>query len=407
MDFQRSSGVLLHPTSLPGGRFGPEAFRFVDWLAEAGQSWWQVLPLGPPDRYGSPYSSPSAFATSAALLADAAAPVSAEELAGFRARNAYWVEDYARFAGREAVADQVRFEREWAALRDYGCSRGVRVFGDVPMFVSRESIDVRAHPALFVRGVVAGAPPDALSASGQVWGSALYDWPRLRRSGYRFWIERFRRSLELVELARIDHFRGFVASWAVPEGDATAERGRWRRGPGAALFRAVEAELGRLPLVAEDLGVITPPVERLREELGLPGMRVLQFAFDGSSRNLHRPENHTEWSVVFTGTHDNDTALGWWASLDDRRRATTGLDPAEPNWSLIRLALSSRARLAIVPAQDLLGLGSEARMNTPGRAEGNWSWRLEPGQLTAALAARLHRESASAGRGLDAGRAAR
>ena len=407
MDIQRSSGVLLHPTSLPGGRFGPEAFRFVDWLVEAGQRWWQVLPLGPPDRYGSPYSSPSAFATSAALLGDPGAPVSADELAAFRARNAYWVEDYAHLAGRGAVADQVRFEREWAALRDYGRSRGVRVFGDVPMFVSRESIDVRVHPSLFLRGVVAGAPPDALSAAGQVWGSTLYDWPRLRRSGYRFWIERFRRSFGLFELARIDHFRGFVASWAVPEGDATAERGRWRRGPGAALFRAVEAELGRLPLVAEDLGVITPPVERLREELGLPGMRVLQFAFGGSRQNLHRPENHTEWSVVFTGTHDNDTALGWWASLGDRRRAATGLDRAEPNWSLIRLALSSRARLAIVPAQDLLGLGSEARMNTPGRAEGNWSWRLEPGQLTAALAARLRRETASAGRGLDAGRAAR
>jgi len=407
VDIQRSSGVLLHPTSLPGGRFGPEAFRFVDWLVEAGQRWWQVLPLGPPDRYGSPYSSPSAFATSAALLGDPGAPVSADELAAFRARNAYWVEDYAHLAGRGAVADQVRFEREWAALRDYGRSRGVRVFGDVPMFVSRESIDVRVHPSLFLRGVVAGAPPDALSAAGQVWGSTLYDWPRLRRSGYRFWIERFRRSFGLFELARIDHFRGFVASWAVPEGDATAERGRWRRGPGAALFRAVEAELGRLPLVAEDLGVITPPVERLREELGLPGMRVLQFAFGGSRQNLHRPENHTEWSVVFTGTHDNDTALGWWASLGDRRRAATGLDRAEPNWSLIRLALSSRARLAIVPAQDLLGLGSEARMNTPGRAEGNWSWRLEPGQLTAALAARLRRETASAGRGLDAGRAAR
>jgi len=407
VDIQRSSGVLLHPTSLPGGRFGPEAFRFVDWLVEAGQRWWQVLPLGPPDRYGSPYSSPSAFATSAALLGDPGAPVSADELAAFRARNAYWVEDYAHLAGRGAVADQVRFEREWAALRDYGRSRGVRVFGDVPMFVSRESIDVRVHPSLFLRGVVAGAPPDALSAAGQVWGSTLYDWPRLRRSGYRFWIERFRRSFGLFELARIDHFRGFVASWAVPEGDATAERGRWRRGPGAALFRAVEAELGRLPLVAEDLGVITPPVERLREELGLPGMRVLQFAFGGSRQNLHRPENHTEWSVVFTGTHDNDTALGWWASLGDRRRAATGLDRAEPNWSLIRLALSSRARLAIVPAQDLLGLGSEARMNTPGRAEGNWSWRLEPGQLTAALAARLRRETASAGRGVDAGSAAR
>ncbi len=407
MDFQRSSGVLLHPTSLPGGRLGAEAFTFVDWLAEAGQRWWQVLPLAPPDRYGSPYSSRSAFAASPALLADPGAPVSPAELAAFRARNAYWIEDYARFAGRGAVADQVRFEREWAALRAYARGRGVHVIGDVPIFVSRASIDVRTHPALFLRGFVAGAPPDALSASGQLWGNPLYDWPELRRSRYRWWIERFRRMFGIVELARIDHFRGFVASWAVPEGDATAERGRWRRGPGAAFFRAVEAELGRLALVAEDLGVITPPVERLRQQFGLPGMAVLQFAFGGTPRNPHRPENHTEWSVVVTGTHDTDTTLGWWASLGDRRRAATGLDPAEPNWSLIGLALSSRARLAILPAQDVLGLGSEARMNTPGRAEGNWGWRLEPGQLTPALAARLRRETASAGRRVDAGNAAR
>lgn len=398
MDLRRSSGVLLHPTSLPGGRLGAESRRFVDWLAEAGQSWWQVLPLCPPDEYGSPYSSSSAFASSSALLADPGAPVGAAELAGFRARHAFWIEDYACFAGPDAVADQVRFEREWTALREYGHSKGVRLIGDLPIFVSRESIDVRTHPALFLRGVVAGAPPDALSATGQLWGSALYDWQALRRTGYRWWIERFRRTFELVDMARIDHFRGFVSSWAVPEGDATAGRGRWRRGPGAALFRTVESELGRLPLYAEDLGVITPAVERLRDELGLPGMRVLEFAFGGGSRNPHRPENHSERSVVVTGTHDTDTALGWWASLGDRQRAASGLDPREPHWSLIRLALRSRAFLAIVPAQDLLGLGSEARMNTPGRAEGNWSWRLEPGQLDSRLAARLRREAAGAGR---------
>jgi 4-alpha-glucanotransferase len=398
VDLQRASGVLLHPTSLPGGRLGREARRFVDWLAEAGQSWWQVLPLSPPDGHGSPYSSSSAFAASAALLADPDAPVAASELDAFRARNAYWIDDYARFAGADAVADQVRFEREWTALREYAHDRGVRLIGDVPIYVSRESIDVRTHPALFLRGVVAGAPPDALSATGQVWGSALYDWPALRASGYRWWIERFRRTFDLVDMARIDHFRGFVASWAVPEGDATAERGRWRRGPGAAFFRAVEAELGRLPLFVEDLGVITPPVERLRDELGLPGMRVLEFALGGGKRNPHRPENHTELSVVLTGTHDTDTAFGWWASLDDRRRAASGLDPHDPSWSMIRLALASPAWLAVVPAQDLLGLGSEARMNTPGRTGGNWSWRLEPGRLSPALAARLRRETARAGR---------
>jgi len=394
----RSSGVLLHPTSLPGGRLGAEAFRFVDWLAEAGQSWWQVLPLGPPDEHGSPYNAGSAFAASPALLADPGAAVTPGELARFRAQQAFWIEDYERFAGAGAVADQVRFEREWTALRDYARERGIRLIGDIPIFVGRESVDVRAYPELFLEGAVAGAPPDALSATGQLWGSALYDWPALWKTGYRWWIERFRRVFEQVELARIDHFRGFVSYWSVPEGAATALGGHWRRGPGAALFRAAEAELGPLPLIAEDLGVITPAVEGLRDQLGLPGMRVLLFAFGGGPRNPHRPENHVERSVVLTGTHDTDTAAGWWASLSDRQRAATGLDPREPHWSLIRLALASPARLAIVPVQDVLGLGTEARLNTPGRAWGNWSWRLAPGQLTGALAARLRKETQAGGR---------
>jgi 4-alpha-glucanotransferase len=394
----RSSGVLLHPTSLPEGRFGPEARRFVDWLAEAGQSWWQVLPLGPPDVHGSPYNAGSAFAGSAALLANPRARVTGAELARFRARNAFWIEDYERFAGAGAGADQVRFEREWTALREYARKRGIRLIGDVPIFVGRESVDVRAHPGLFLEGAVAGAPPDALSATGQLWGSALYDWPAVRATGYRWWIERFRRVFELVDLARIDHFRGFVSYWSVPESAATALGGRWRRGPGAAFFRAVEAELGPLPLIAEDLGVITPAVERLRDELGLPGMRVLLFAFGGGPRNPHRLENHVERSVVLTGTHDTDTVAGWWASLTGRQRAATGLDPREPHWSLIRLALASPARLAVLPVQDVLGLGSEARLNTPGRAAGNWGWHLEPGQLTGDLAARLRKETQAAGR---------
>jgi 4-alpha-glucanotransferase len=398
MDLDRSSGVLLHPTSLPGGRIGREAYRFVDWLAHAGQSWWQVLPLGPPDEQRSPYNAASAFAAPPALVAEPDAPVPADEMAEFRERQAYWLGDYLRLAGDGALAEQVRFEREWSALRSYAARNGVRLIGDVPIFVSRTSVDVRSHPELFLDDVVAGVPPDYFSATGQLWGSAIYDWPALRRTGYRWWVERFARSFEHVDVVRIDHFRGFVASWAVPAGARTARRGRWRRGPGATLFRAVEETLGPLSVIAEDLGVITPAVTRLRDALGFPGMRVLQFGLEGGSRSPHRVENHPDWSVVYTGTHDNDTAVGWWSSLSEQQRLRTGLDPREPHWSLIRLALASRARLAVVPAQDVLGLGSEARMNTPGQQDGNWSWRLEPGQLTEELAARLREETRQAQR---------
>ena len=326
----RSSGVLLHLTSLPGGRLGKTAFEFVDWLAAAGQSWWQMLPVGPPDRTGSPYWPQSVFAGSPGLLAEPAAPVSAEEIAAFREQHRYWVEDWERLVGRSAVADQVRFGREWDALRVYAAERGVRLIGDVPIYVAPDRADQRAHPELFLSGSVAGAPPDALSASGQLWRNPLYDWPALQRSGYRWWIERLRRTFELFDLVRVDHFRGFVSFWQVPAGDRTARNGRWHRGPGAAVFRAAEAELGPLPVVAEDLGVITPAVVRLRDELGFPGMLVLQFSLDPGRRNPHRPENHGEHFVVYTGTHDMDTALGWWRSLSESQRAETGFDPADP-----------------------------------------------------------------------------
>jgi 4-alpha-glucanotransferase len=260
----------------------------------------------------------------------------------------------------------------------------VQLIGDLPIYVAPGSADHVAHAELFQDGAVAGVPPDAFSADGQLWGNPLYDWPALRATGFRWWIERFRRAFELVDLVRLDHFRGLVAYWSVPAGRKTARVGRWRRAPGRELLRAVRDELRSLPVVAEDLGVITAPVERLRDEFGLPGMAVLQFAFDGNPRNPYLPERHRERQLVYTGTHDNDTAVGWY-----RTRPVPGLDPAEPNWSLIRLAYESRAAVAIVPAQDVLGLGSEARMNTPGRSEGNWSWRLEPGQLTAEHAGRL------------------
>ncbi len=398
MDRRRSSGVLLHPTSFPDGRLGKQAYRFVDWLADAGQSWWQVLPLGPPDSFGSPYNAVSAFASSHELVAAPRSRVTRGEIDAFRARHAYWIDDYVRFAGPAAVVDQVRFDREWRALRNYAAARGVRLIGDVPIFVSHESVDVKANPDLFLTREVAAAAPDFFAAKGQLWGSALYDWRRLREDGYRWWIERFRRTFELVDLARVDHFRGFVAAWAVKRGARNAARGRWQHGPGAALFHAVDADLGDLPLIAEDLGVITPAVRRLRDALGLPGMRIAQHAFFGKRSSPHRLENHTVTSVAYTGSHDNDTALGWWRSLTPAQRRQTGLDPKEPSWSLIRFTLSSPAFLAVIPMQDVLGLGSRARMNQPGTTRANWRWRLESGQLTDALAARLQEETAASGR---------
>jgi 4-alpha-glucanotransferase len=396
MRLNRSAGILLHPTSLPNGVLDQHAYRFVDWLAAAGQSWWQVLPLGPPDDTGSPYMSESAFAGSPALLAERDAPVSEQELAAFGKRNAFWLDDWVRLGGD--AGDQVRFEREWQALRRYAAERGVRIFGDMPIYVALDGADHRAHPELFQRGAVSGVPPDAFSSTGQLWGNPLYDWTAMRKDGYRWWIERLRRALTLVDLTRIDHFRGFVAYWAVPESHGTAEHGVWRRGPGKALFDALTASLGRLPLVAEDLGVITPPVERLRRELRLPGMVVLQFAVDAGARSPHRLENHEQQSVVYTGTHDNDTTVGWWRSLTQEQRASSALDPRDPSWSLLERAWSSRAALAIAPLQDVLGLGSEARMNLPGTDEGNWRWRYDAAELTNASARRLRELTARSSR---------
>ncbi len=393
MQLPRSSGILLHPTSLPGGRLGVEAYRFVDWLEAAGQSWWQVLPLGPPDEVGSPYRSASAFAASPLLLAEPEAAVSKRELEDFVARHSFWTGEWAGFAGARALADQVRFEREWTALRDYARQRGIRLIGDVPIYVSDNGADVEAWPELFTSAEVAGAPPDALSANGQHWGNPLYDWPVHRATGYHWWIERFRRVFELVDLTRVDHFRGFVSYWAIPERNTTARGGRWRRGPGAELFRAVEHALGELPVLAEDLGVITPAVRRVRDELHLPGTVVLLWAFRAKRSNPHAPRNHRVNQVAYTSTHDTDTAAGWFESLTRAERAATGLDPREPNWGLIEIAMQSRAALAIVPAQDVLGLGSDARMNRPGVTHGNWSWQLERGQLTDGLAARLRGET--------------
>ncbi len=385
---------------------GSEAYRFVDWLAAAGQSWWQTLPLGPPGRSRSPYRARSAFAAWRGLLADPSAPVSAEEEGAFRVGQSAWIADWERFAGgRRAVHDQVRFGREWAALRSYAAERGVRMMGDLPIYVAPGSADHLAHPELFRHGELAGAPPDHFSSIGQLWGNPLYDWPAHRR-GYRWWVARLQRTFEHFDLARIDHFRGFVAYWAVPQGARDARQGRWRRGPGRAPFDAAACALGPLALIAEDLGVITEPVLRLRDALGLPGMAVMQFGFDPfDPLSPHRLENHREHSVVYTGTHDHDTLRGWWQGINGGARrvaaaqmAAHGFDRDPPHWGLIRLAFSSAARLAIVQAQDVLGLGSEARMNVPGRATGNWRWQMARGALTADLARRLRAATEEAGR---------
>jgi 4-alpha-glucanotransferase len=397
MDLERSSGILLHPTSLPNGVLDEHAYRFVDWLADAGQSWWQVLPLGPPEGItGSPYMSPSAFAGSPALIADPNAPVSREEADAFRERHAYWIDDWTAHGG--SLEDQVRFEREWQALRAHAADRGVRIFGDMPIYVAAGSADHVAHPELFQHGFVAGVPPDSFAKTGQLWGNPLYDWTAMRADGYRWWVERFRRAFDLVDLTRVDHFRGFVAYWAVPAGNPTAVEGKWRRGPGADLFHAVERELGPLPVVAEDLGVITEPVVRLRHELGYPGMVVLQFGVGRDRSNPHLPANHDEHAVVYTGTHDNNTTRGWWESLSEAERAWSELDPDDPVWSLIAAAWSSRAALAIAPLQDVLDLGNEARMNLPGTENGNWQWRFSPGDLTSERAERLRALTSSSRR---------
>ena len=375
---------MLHPTSLPTGRLGADAYAFVDWLQAAGQSWWQVLPLGPPDDVGSPYASSSAFAAWSGFLGEPDAAVTGRERDAFRKANGYWIGDWERAGGD--IADQVRFEREWTALRDYARERGVSLIGDVPIYVAQGSVDHLAHPELFLEGLVAGAPPDALGPLGQHWGNPLFDWDAVARDGYRWWIERLRRTLALVDVTRIDHFRGFADFWAIPEDAPDARGGYWLPGPREALFRAAEAELGPLPVIAEDLGLITPDVGELRDALGFPGMVVILWALSRreSRDSPHRFENHREHQVIYTTTHDTDTLRG---HFPDR-------DP----WELIELALSSRPALSMIPAQDVLGLGSEGRMNTPGEPLGNWSWRLEPGQLTDELAERLRVATKAANR---------
>lgn len=484
---RRVSGVLLHPTSLPGpdgiGDLGDAAYRFVDWLASAQQRRWQIMPLGPTGYGDSPYAGLSALAGNPLLISldrlardgllvgsdtadrprlpaghvdfGAVGPWKLDVLArayrafvergssaltaeftAFGAEHASWLEAYASYAAlkeahggapwtdwdaaaarrdaaglsawRDRLADRIGFQRflqwqffrQWGALKAYANSRAVAIIGDIPIFVAHDSADVWANPEVFALdrsghpSVVAGVPPDYFSPTGQRWGNPLYRWDVLAERGYDWWVERFRVSRLLVDIVRIDHFRGFAASWQIPAREATAVKGRWVPGPGAALFEAVRARLGPVPIIAEDLGLITPDVEALRVELGLPGMSVLQFAFGGDAANLYLPHNLTRDLVVYTGTHDNDTTVGWWGSLDDptRDHARAYLDiraDEDVAWACIRSALMSAAETVIVPMQDVLSLGTEARMNLPGRAMGNWGWRLTEDQLDETLAARL------------------
>lgn len=426
---ERRSGVQLHVSSLRSGTLGAEASALLRWLAAAGQSHWQVLPLGPPDRFRSPYKSRSAFACSPRLLARPDATVTLAEEADFCERERYWIGDWAdagaasatqprrgadrgRAASaarrssrqRRAVRDQVRFDREWAALRAEAAELGIAIVGDLPLYVAPGSVDHVTHPELFDDALLAGAPPDDFAVHGQLWGNPVYHWPAMQRDGYRWWVERMRRSAALFDLVRLDHFRGLVAYWAVPAGSRDARGGRWRRGPLDAPLLAARRALGQLPLIAEDLGVITPPVERMRQRLGIPGMAVLQFAFDTAGAE-ERLDEQAAGRVLYTATHDQTTLRGWWEALDDVRRervlrslAARSIGRADPHWRLISLAQSTVAPLVMMQAQDVLGLPGSARMNTPGRAGGNWTWRLEAGALSSRLARRLRAATEAAGR---------
>lgn len=506
---ERASGVLLHPTSLRGpygnGDLGDEARAFVSFLAEAGQRWWQMLPVNPVGAGHSPYSGVSAFAGNP-LLIDLRALVSdglldagdlpppfptdhtdyaasralrtatirraferfasepddawVRELTAFRERAAFWLDDYALFMAikgahgdapfpefptllarhdPEAIAqarrtyeaeasyfefEQFLFDRQWRALRAYAAERGVGLIGDAPIFVAHDSSDVWGNQACFRLDAhgqpthVSGVPPDYFSKTGQRWGTPLYRWKALARRGFAFWIERFRTLMDRFDVIRLDHFIGFARYWEIPAGEETAVNGRWVRGPGSALFQAAERALGELPFIAEDLGSVTPAVVRLRKRHRMPGMRILQFGFSGDPReNTFLPHHYVRRTVAYTGTHDNDTAVGWYddpGQVDGTRspeqaaceRAAARRYLAGPlsrtpdaiHWLMIRAVFASVADTAIVPLQDLLGLGNEARMNVPGVSEGNWLFRIPPGALDASLATTLRALSEVYGR---------
>lgn len=479
--FPRSSGVLLHPTSLPGkygiGDLGEWSYHFVDWLAAAGQSVWQVLPLGPTSYGDSPYQSLSSFAGNPLLISfdtlvkdgwleptDLAnvpdfstdlvdfgnvityhntilslayerfeKKVTPEQKSAFNhwcTENNFWLDDFALFAalknfhgGRpwvewpegealrhpaalanalQSQASRVNeqkfrqwiFHQQWFALKNYANNKGIRLVGDIPIFVAHDSADVWANRDGFFLDaignpvVIAGVPPDYFSPTGQRWGNPLYRWSQMAEDGYSWWIQRIKTVLALVDIVRIDHFRGFEAYWEVPATEPTAIKGQWVPGPGFSFFNVIRERLGNLPIIAEDLGVITPGVVALRDGMGLPGMKILQFAFGGAAgENAFLPHNYTQNCVVYTGTHDNNTTVGWWhsgeadAEIHDFLPQYLGRHVDEINWDLIQLGMMSVAHTFVTPMQDILGLGAEGRMNTPGRESGNWGWRFTPEAL--------------------------
>ena len=484
MKFERTSGVLLHPSSLPGrygiGNLGPSAFRLIDWLAESGCKLWQILPLGPTGYGDSPYQCFSAFAGNPYLISpdfllrddllssddlveipdfpadkvdygrlipwklnlleraflrfkSAPRPVR-QEYERFCAENVSWLPDYALFMAlkeangggawggwpeplRKRDADslseagkrhadaverftfyQFVFFCQWAAVRDHAHSRGIQIIGDIPIFVAYDSADVWANPELFYLDeigqptVVAGVPPDYFSRTGQLWGNPLYRWDVLKAREHDWWVARFRAALNLVDIVRLDHFRGFAGYWEIPAGSATAETGRWVSGPGEEFLATIKSALGDLPIIAEDLGEITPDVIVLREQFELPGMKILQFAFSDPD-NVFLPHNYPSHCVTYTGTHDNDTARGWYESAPEHERdfANRYLSSDGHNFAgdLVRAAWASVAVYAIAPLQDLLNLGTEARMNFPSTLGGNWSWRTTEDALSFELQGRL------------------
>lgn len=483
--FERSSGILFHPTSLPGkygiGTLGKEAYAFIDFLKKSRQKLWQIFPLGPTGYGDSPYQSFSSFAGNPYLI-DFDLLIEAhllseedlrdvffgdneeyidygaiynqkypllrkayenfkssdnhemrENLEHFKRENASWLNDYSLYISlknhfnglpwnewahdiknrehgamehyKNELADDIEYHnfiqflffKQWGDVKRYANENGIKIIGDIPIFVAADSSDAWANPEIFLFDEerkpvkVAGVPPDYFSATGQLWGNPLYNWQKLKETNYSWWVERVRANLSTCDIIRIDHFRGFEAYWAVPYGDDTAINGQWEPGPGIDLFNAIKSQLGELPIIAEDLGLMTQGVIDLREATGFPGMKILGFAFDSGEENDYLPHTYTKNCVVYTGTHDNDTLIGWFqkAKEEDRQFARDYLNSRsddEIHWDAIRGAWSSVANMAISPVQDFLGLGSEARINTPGVAAGNWQWRLRHGVLTDELA---------------------
>ncbi len=523
MKFPRASGILLHITSLPSpfgiGDFGPEAFKFVDFLVRAKQAYWQILPLGQTGYGNSPYGCYSAFAGNIYLIspekfgflpeppalagdltwslekpdsmyADLQPPANAggsdkhatdtvdygraidlklrilkkafeafrntndetliRKFHEFCDANAFWLEDYSLFQAirlqnnyaawtdwekglkfrdpqalenaRKELDDEVFaqkfyqfvFLKQWYELKDYANANGVKMVGDIPIYLTTDSCDVWCNQDQFKLNadgrptVVAGVPPDAFSSTGQLWGSPIYDWDKMRNSGFKWWIERVRFNLQMFDIARIDHFIGFAKAWEVPGGDATAENGQWISVPGHDLFSTLRYALGDLPLIAEDLGSVTSEVESLRDSFEIPGMRVLQFAFGGDTRNLHMPHNYIQNSVVYTGTHDSDTVVGWYKLRTKKRKDQSGeadfcrryfqTSGKEIHWAFIRAALASVSDIAIIPMQDLLGMDNSARMNLPASMGENWIWRAAEGDFSDEIVDRLSRMCGMFGR---------